>query len=716
MNYGVIFCFLFSLTTSIAQTNNKQITEATNFTALKQLKAAFQQEDSLATKRIASFLKQNRTARKQIEKDGTLVDLVNITKTGIPIYYQTNSSATSKVTRADTVHENGALALGLSGENMKIGVWDAGKALETHREFNNRVVNTDGDSELDSHTTLVTGVIAAEGIDQDAKGIAYKAEVLSNDWRLDRTEVIDAAMEGLLVSNHSYGIRTSSVPDWYFGAYLQISKNWDEIMYNAPYYLMVSAGGNARNSKDNLEPNFGTPDDGYDLMLGFNTSKNGMVVTAANAKVDASGDLMDSKITAYTSFGPVDDGRIKPDIAGDGASIYSTGSSNDNSYGSSMGTSMAAPGVAGSLLLLQEYHQKLYGSYMRAATLKGLALHTADDVFEPGPDYQLGWGIINTKRAAEVLQANAYTSIIEEQQLVSGDTYSFEVTANELEALKVSISWTDPEQTETNKNELNSRKAALINDLDIRLTQNGTTYYPWKLDPAQVDQAATQADNWVDPYEQVFIDNPQGVYTVTISHKGTLKNEVQDYSILVSGIKMNNCQLTAPKNFQVTALTNDALQLGWQNAEDTLFELQLKDATENEWTTVTQWDNSFEVNNLIEGQRYSARVRGVCNENLTSEFSEELHFIFEGEATQVFSPSTENKTSLVVYPNPTSDEIRIANPTTNKARYYVSNMSGFIVKEGALESAIQVSDLPTGTYVVNVYDEEFNTSGKFIKR
>ncbi len=51
---------------------------------------------------------------------------------------------------------------------------------------------------------------------------------------------------------------------------------------------------------------------------------------------------------------------------------------------------MANPNVAGSLALLQQYHREIYGSFMLAATLKGLAIHTAADLDEPGPDYRTG--------------------------------------------------------------------------------------------------------------------------------------------------------------------------------------------------------------------------------------------------------------------------------------------------------------------------------------
>lgn len=64
-------------------------------------------------------------------------------------------------------------------------------------------------------------------------------------------------------------------------------------------------------------------------------------------------------MSSFSSWGPTDDGRIKPDIVADGVSVFSTTATHDSSYGYKSGTSMATPNAAGSLLLLQELSQQL---------------------------------------------------------------------------------------------------------------------------------------------------------------------------------------------------------------------------------------------------------------------------------------------------------------------------------------------------------------------
>ena len=185
----------------------------------------------------------------------------------------------------------------------------------------------------------------------------------------------------------------------------------------------------------------------------------------------------------FSSWGPSDDGRIKPDLVADGVNVLSSSSASNSSYEILSGTSMSSPATAGSAFLLQEYYYKLHNSFMRSATLKGLLIHTADEAGPAdGPDYQYGWGLIDMPKAASLITSNDSDQLIQENTLTSAaGSFSLPVIASGKGPLTVTISWTDPPGPVDEVNILNNPARKLVNDLDLRVNGNGNTYMPWTL-------------------------------------------------------------------------------------------------------------------------------------------------------------------------------------------------------------------------------------------
>ena len=181
---------------------------------------------------------------------------------------------------------------------------------------------------------------------------------------------------------------------------------------------------------------------------------------------NGSGDLLGTLfINSSSSQGPSDDGRIKPDITGNGTDVYSTSNATNFSYASLTGTSMAAPNVSGTLLLLQQYYNELKGNYMKASTLKALACHTADEAGNIGPDPIFGWGLLNAKKAAETIFSSSEplpSAIINELTINQGETYTIQVSASAGTKLEATICWTDPAGI-ARDSQLNSPSPALVN-------------------------------------------------------------------------------------------------------------------------------------------------------------------------------------------------------------------------------------------------------------
>jgi len=176
---------------------------------------------------------------------------------------------------------------------------------------------------------------------------------------------------------------------------------------------------------------------------------------------------------------------------------------------------------------------------MRSATLKALAIHTADEAGpSDGPDYSFGWGLLNTKKAAEVISGDGSGGHqIKEASLNNGGTYQVQITPiiGSGNKIKATLVWTDPPGTPPPPS-VDTPDLMLVNDLDLRIIGSDTTSLPWTLNPANPATAATKGDNTRDNVEQIFFEPIKTeTYTVQVIHKGTLKNESpQDFSLILS--------------------------------------------------------------------------------------------------------------------------------------------------------------------------------------
>jgi len=543
-----------SVSYSQTEEQKKQIIANYDLIKLQELHDEFSVKNKEEKEKAIKVAKTKGWPIIEHHKDGTFSELQRLRIDGSPIYYSTYNTAAAKSTRADFMHNGGGLGLNVEGQGMTAYVWDGGPTRITHEDYSGRVSIGDGNTTVTvdgngDHAQHVTGTIIGLGLSTDgngrnSKGMAPQANAITHEWNSDYTEATAAAANGMLVSNHSYGSNIANVPDWAFGAYTNNAKAWDNLMYNAPYYLMVAAAGNDGNNNNNGSPATGNANPlgsngAYDKLSGNKTAKNNMVVAnGQDANIAVNGSLNSVIRNSSSTEGPTDDLRVKPDIMGNGTSLYSAGISNNSAYGIKTGTSMASPNVCGSLLLLQQHYNNVNGSFMRAATLKGLALHTADDTEGIGPDANTGWGLMNTKVAAETISNNGLQSWVSEEVLSQGETFTMTVQSDGINPLLGSISWTDPTTGgyTNSTGTANEATAALVNDLDIRITKGSTTNYPWKLTSVNSNTNVNGTDNTVDPYERVDVSGASGTYTITVTHKGTLVNSKQKFSLVVTGL------------------------------------------------------------------------------------------------------------------------------------------------------------------------------------
>lgn len=528
-----------------------------------------------------------------------------------PLYLSTQNANAAISTGADLLRTT---PHNLTGNGVVIGMWDGGSGRAGHQEFGGRLVVKDGAPSID-HATHVAGTMIATGIVSTARGMAGSATVDSYDWNSDVSEMTSrgatAAVEvgRIYLSNHSYGFVSgwnfvnngTRVWEWHgsgttaasieddFGRYNTYSRSSDSLAFNAPYYLIFRSAGNERTDNPSagqsvsLSPGGSTVvsyDPARDPMgdgnyrggfetIGFESVAKNVITVGSVTDAVTSGlrDPSRAVSSSFSSWGPTDDGRIKPDICGNGDGLYSSLNGSNTSYGTFSGTSMSSPNAAGSAALLVEQFGNLFpGGAMRASTLKGLLIHTADDRGNPGPDYKYGWGLINVKAAADLIRDHAdfpaKARISEDQISTSITTRTQSFVWDGFSPISATLSWTDPAAGAVTSSD--SRTPRLVNNLDLKIiAPDGTQYSPFVMPfvgtwtQASMDLPATTGTNNTDNVEQVRLALPpvQGTYRAVVSYSGTLVNNEQKYSLLISG---SSVEEAPPLPLSITSVSPDS--------------------------------------------------------------------------------------------------------------------------------------------------------------
>ncbi len=399
---------------------------------------------------------------------------------------------------------------GLTGQGVTICVYDSGMIDVDHPDFEDRASFGTGEIiALSNHSTHVAGTIGGNGA-PDYRGMAPACELVSFKYEecdpyclynspqdIYQDYLLSVVNFGAEIANNSIG---SNIPfngypcDWQ-GDYELTSSLLDTIVQGGlgVNYIVTFAAGNDR---------------GDGGLCGSTYETMGVPAGAKNIiTVGATDD--DDDMTDFSGWGPVDDGRIKPEVCAPGEDITSCFIGNE--YGTLSGTSMSTPVVSGNIvLMLEAYHSYVADATPLPSTIKAILCNSAVDLGNFGPDYRYGFGRISAVENIEsIIQYRFY-----EANLADDATWTLPVTVTDHDSiLKITLAWSDVPAAPGNHDH------ALINDLDLTLqSPSGDLFYPFILDPNAPGQPAEVGVNDIDVVEQVLVELPEtGEWTIIVT-------------------------------------------------------------------------------------------------------------------------------------------------------------------------------------------------------
>tara|TARA_R110002096_G_scaffold276109_3_gene469987 strand:- start:46844 stop:48553 length:1710 start_codon:yes stop_codon:yes gene_type:complete len=467
----------------------------------------------------------------------------------------------------DSLHQGSNKVYGLSGKGQQFAIWEAG--IQAYPKMDNPLLEgrwTIGDTFLltGEHANSLAEYILANPNPHQSKGIAYQAKGIYFDTQNFWDEFPNITGQ-INLSFHPYALDPGwqrSYPkandlfwggleeidkkqDYNFGRYSEISKRWDSILFLNPNHLAIKSAGNSRGqreegihyffrSKNNSITEYyldssKTPrekdggDLGYDCLEPASVAKNSLVVGAYFILENGQG-----KIQKSSSFGPTDDGRIKPDLVAFGEN-----------------TSQSAATLTGLVLLLQEQYEFVYKEPAKSFVMKCILLHNVDDIGAfKGPDYKSGWGLLNANRSSRFIANSPVGHKLILSTIENGDTLKIYGKREKSKSIKVTLVWNDPEahpiKFKNHPSLLNNEEPMLQNDLDIQILEVASSciMYPFVLNPQRPEMPAKKGRNFRDNVEQVLWENPRKEwYEIIISHKGELENKIQDFALAINGME-----------------------------------------------------------------------------------------------------------------------------------------------------------------------------------
>ena len=321
--------------------------------------------------------------------------------------------------------------------------------------------------------------------------------------------------------------------------------------------LTVGASENDRQGDWSCDTGVGNGCTGQNDLFTYGSAWPGDYPAAPIATDPSAGNA--EQLAAFSSRGPTDDGRIKPDVVAPGTWVLSgysdlyqegyDGATNpqngafqydgwgfpvNEQYKYMGGTSMSNPIAAGAAAVVRDYYSKAHGVDASAALTKATLINSAVDLLDenndgsndndiPIPNNHEGWGLIDLANAVD----GSALFVDETSGLTTGasDVTTYAVDGGS--SLKISLVWSDFPSTE-------AASVNLVNDLDLTVEAPDGTLYSGNVFSAGWSTPGGSLDR-VNNVENVYVSSAvAGIWTVTISGFN-IPFGPQPYGLVVDG-------------------------------------------------------------------------------------------------------------------------------------------------------------------------------------
>ena len=447
---------------------------------------------------------------------------------------------------------------GLNGSGQRIAVADTGIDHD-HGDFGNRIVqriDVSGDGTTadtnDGHGTHVSCTVLGSGFRTSAyEGVAPEAELYMQAMEDDDTGTLAGpGVYTLLGTAYNSGGARLHTNSWggldSGGDYTTQAEDADDRTSTWDQYwayqgmTVLFAAGNERD--DGISPP--------------GTAKNVITVGAHVNRYDSPDEMY-----YWSSRGPTDDGRIKPDLVAPGDYVRSCRAQeaedapnnlNNQWYVEYSGTSMSTPAAAGASVIVREYLMEIaerpapQGALVKAMLILGAVDMGTRDI----PNEDEGWGRLNLVNTL-VPDGDIGTYVDDRSRLSSGQQaqYNFDVTRAG-ETLKVVLAWSDyPGSTWSS--------TQLRNDLNLEVTSPDGQVTFFGNDFSNGKSTTGGAKDNKNNVEVVLIDSAAtGVWNVKVkdfSHGGS--RTYQPFAIAVRGVNVNDLipdPAIIPSSFEIS--------------------------------------------------------------------------------------------------------------------------------------------------------------------